>query len=303
MRIRYFAPSAAAIAMLSASTAAMATPSSPPASVLTNAFYAARTESAAYQQYHAYAAAAGRSGQIGLANVWRTVGDVEHQDHWVNDVAIAGMYQSTNMDTNLQVAINQAEQTAKNDRAYAAKNPGSAAADVLRKAAGWETYDAQLLAQALAGDVPSVPPVRTISIQASAMPYYSGSFYNDLTGDAHSGLSDAALNWAEYQLFAHVAADTGHAHLATLFSGLEAQERNQNWPAISNVAGYVNDSATNLRTSIASEEGAIQMYNKFATEAQRAGDPADAKAFLSKAADESGHRQTFMTELWHLNGM
>jgi rubrerythrin len=303
MRIRYFAPSAAAIAVLGASTVAMATPSSAPASVRANAFYAARTESAAYQQYYGYAAAANQSGQMGLANVWRTVGQVEHQDHWVNDIAMAGMYQSTNMDTNLKVAIDQAEQTARNDRAYAAMNPSSAAAGVLRAVAGWETYDAQLLAQALAGDVPSAPPVRTISIQASAMPYYSGSFYNDLTGDAHSGLSDAALNWAEYQRFAHVAADTGHAHLATLFSGLEAQERNQNWPAISNVAGYVNDNATNLRTSIASEEGAIQMYNKFATQAQRAGDPADAKRFLSKGADETGHRQTFMAELRHLNGM
>jgi rubrerythrin len=304
MFIRYVVPSAAAIAVLGVSAVATAdTPSSAPASVRANAFYAARTESAAYQQYYAYAAAADRSGQAGLAGVWRTVGQVEYQDHWMNDIAIAGMYQSTNMDTNLRVAINQAEQTAKNDRAYAARNPSSAAAGVLRTVAGWEDYDAYLLEQALAGNVPSVPAVRTISIQASAMPHYSGSFYNDLTGGANSGLSDAALNWAEYTQFAHVAADTGHAHLATLFSGLALQERAQNWPAISNVAGYVNDNTANLQTSIASEQGAIQMYNKFATQAQQAGDPTTAKGFLSRGADERGHQTTFTTELRHLTGM
>ena len=307
MRIRYAATAVAAIAALGtlgATASAMASSSPPaPASVRANAFHAARTESAAFQQYYAYATAADRSGHPELAGAWQTVGTVEYYDHWMGDTALAGKYQSTNNATNLKVAISQARQTATADLAFAAKAPkGSPAAGVLRTLAARETADARLLQQALNGSVPPAPAVTTVSIRVSARPHFSGSFYNDLTGGANSALSDAALNWGEYQFFARNAVNSGQPKLAQLLSGLEAQEMNQNWPAISNVAGYVNGNAANLRTSIASEQGAIQMYTKFAAEATKAGDPSAARMFTGVRSDEMGHHQTFTTELQQLTG-
>jgi rubrerythrin len=307
MRIGYAAAAIAAIAALGtmgATASAMASSSSPaPASVRANAFHAARTESAAYQQYFAYATAADRSGHPELAGAWQTVGTVEYYDHWMGDTALAGKYQSTNNATNLKVAISQAKQTATADLAFAAKAPqGSPAASVLRTVAARETADAKLLQQALNGSVPSAPAVTTVSIQVSAKPHFSGSFYNDLTGGANSALSDAALNWGEYQFFARNAVNTGQAKLAQLLSGLEAQEQDQNWPAISNAAGYVSGNAANLRTSIASEQGAIQMYTRFAAAATKAGDPSAASMFIEVRGDEMGHHQTFTTELHQLTG-
>jgi rubrerythrin len=305
MRIRYVLPAVATVAALG--TAAPATAAllpSTPASVLANASYAARTESAAFQQYYGYAAAADDSGHHELADVWRTVATVEYYDHWMGDTALAGQYQSTDNATNLRVAVRQAGQTASADLAFAAEAPaGSPAAMVLRAVAARETADAELLQQALNGTAPPAPAVTTVPIRATAKPVYSGTFYTDLTGDANSALSDAALNWGEYQYFARNAVNTRQAKLAQLFSGLEAQEMDKNWPAISNAAGYVNGNAANLATSIASETGAIQMYATFASQATRAGDASAARMFTEVQGDERGHHDTFTTELKQPTGM
>jgi rubrerythrin len=305
MHIRYVLPVVAAVAGLGAAAPAMAaSPSPTPPTAAANAFYAARTESAAFQQYYGYASAANASGHPELARVWRTVATVEYYDHWMADTALAGQYQSADNATNLKVAIAQASQTASADLAFAAKAPtGSPVAGVLRAVAARETADATLLKQALGGMVPSAPAVPTVPIQVSAAPRYSGSFYADLTGDANSALSDAALNWGEYQYFARNAVNTGQAKLAQLLSGLEAQEMDQNWPAISNAAGYVNGNATNLTTSIASETGAIQMYAAFASQARTAGDTTAVSLFTEVQGDERGHHDTFATELHQLAGM
>jgi rubrerythrin len=302
-RIRYAALVAAAAALGMAAPAMAAPPSPTPASVLANAFYAARTESAAFQQYYGYAAAADGSGHPGLADAWRTVATVEYYDHWMADAALAGQYQSADNAANLKTAIGQASQTAAADLAFAAQAPkGSPATAVLRAVAARETADAGLLRQALTGAVPPAPAVTTVPTQVSPGPLYSGSFYADLTGDANSALSDAALNWGEYQYFARNAVNTGQARLAQLLSGLEAQEMDQNWPAISNAAGYVNGNAANLRTSIASETGAIQMYSTFAAQATTAGDTSAASMFTGVQGDEMGHHDTFTTELRQLTG-
>lgn len=307
MPIRYPATAAAAIVALGtlgvAAPAVASSSTSTPASVIANAFYAARTESAAYQQYYAYATAADRSGHPELADAWRTVGTVEYYDHWMGDTSLAGKYQSTNNATNLKVAISQAKQTAQADLAFAAIAPrGSSVAGTLRAVAARETADAKLLQQALHGSVPPAPAVTTVGIRVSAEPHFSGGLYNDLTGGANSALSDAALNWGEYQYFARNAVNTGQANLAQLLSGLEAQEMDQNWPAISNVAGYVNGNAANLRTSIVSEGGAIQMYAKFTASALSLGDASAARYFTGVRSDEMGHHQTFTTELQQLTG-
>jgi rubrerythrin len=309
MRIRYVLAGVAALAALGVSApAALAAPAPPgPASVKQLLISAAKTETAAYQQYYGYAAGADESGRTALAGVWRRVGQVEHQDHWTHEITLAGLYSGSDNVANLKLAITQARQAATAGKGWAARAPkGSAAARELRTVAARETADARLLTQALnalrgkGGPVPAVPPVRQVQVRVSAAPHYSGTFYNDLTGGSDSALETAAWNWAEYQFDAKTAVDTGHANLAALLSGLAAQEM-QNWTGLSNVAGYVNGIAMNLRASIASEQGAINMYAQYAKEAQRAGNTSVASTFRSIMGDEKGHHQTFSAELQQLN--
>ena len=314
MRIRYVLPGLAALAALAALgisvPAAMASTLSPSTSNATSVnqllISAAKTESAAYQQYYAYAVEAGRSGQTHLATVWRTVGKVEHQDHWTHEITLANLYSGSDNIANLKLAITQTRQAATADEGWAARAPrNSAAARELRTVAGRETYDAGLLTQALNalqghGSVPAAPRVQQVQVKVAGAPYYSGTFYNDLTSGSDSALEVAAWNWAEYQFDAKTAVDTGQADLAALLSGLEGQEV-QSWTEISNVAGYVNGNAMNLQASIASEQGAINMYTQYAAEAQHLGNTSVASTFTSIKGDEEGHHQTFSNELAQLN--
>jgi rubrerythrin len=309
MGIRYILSGVAALAALGVSApAALAAPAPPgPASVNQLLISAAKTEADAYVQYYGYAAGADQSGQTALAGVWRRVGQVEHLDHWTHEITLSRLYSGSDNVANLKLAITQARQAATADEGWAARAPrGSAAARELRTVAARETADARLLTQALSalrgkgGPVPAAPPVRQVQVKVSAAPHYSGTFYNDLTGDSNSAIETAAWNWAEYQFDAKTAVDTGHANLAALLSGLQAQEL-QNSTELSNVAGYVNGIAMNLRTSIASEQAAIDMYARYAAEAQRAGNTSVASTFRSIMGDEKGHRQTFTTELQRLN--
>ena len=318
MRIRYVLSGVAALAALGVSapvalaaltpTSSNSPPSSSPTSANAMLISAAKTESAAYQQYYAYAVGADESGHTGLADVWQTVGQVEHQDHWTHELTLAALYSSSDNIANLQIAITQAQQAATADEGWAAQAPkDSAAARELRTVAARETAAAGLLTQALnaeqgkGGSVPAAPAVKQVQVRVSAKPYYSGTFYNDLTSGSDSALETAAWNWAEYQFDAKTAVDTGQADLATLLSGLEAQEV-QNWTGLSNVAGYVNSNAMNLQASIASEQGAIDMYTQYAAEAQQMGNSTLASTFQSIMGDEEGHHQTFSTELLQLNG-
>lgn len=268
---------------------------------------AAKTESAAYQQYYAYAQGAVNSRQTGLADVWQAVANVEHQDHWTHEQTLGKFYSGTNNLANLETAITQAQQTANQDTRWADQAPRrSAAANQLQAVAKRESAAARLLTRALGSlqhkrTMPLAPVVATVPIEVSPKPHYSGAFYNDLTGAFNSALEAAAWNWAEYQWDAKTAVDTGQADLAQLFSALQAQEQDQNYSALSNVAGYVNSNAANLEVSIASEQGAINMYSQYATKAQKGGDTGLARIFLSIRGDEMGHHQAFTTELAELS--
>ena len=309
MRFRLVLPAAAAIAAIGMTVPALAaTSSSTPTVVRTDAIAAAKTESAAYQQYYAYATAATQSGRPDLAGVFQTVGTVEYYDHWMGDTALAGRFQSTSNFRNLSIAIGLAKAAAKADGGWAAQAPkGSAVGTELRAVAQRESADATLLSQALkaeqgVGSIPAAPVVTTVPVTVVNAPHYSGTFYQDLTSGSNSALETAAWNWAIYQVFARTAVNTGQASLAALLSGLEAQEQDQNWAGISNAAGYVNGNAMNLRSSIASEQGAINMYTGFATAARKVGDPSAANNFDGVRTDEMGHHSTFLAELQQLTG-
>jgi rubrerythrin len=260
---------------------------------------AARTESAAYLQYNAYADAARSRGQTDIADAWRSIAKVEHQDHYTHEVTLARLYSASDNTANLKTAIAQAQRTAKDYETYAGCEPhGSQAQRDLRTLAARERHDAMLLHRALAGNIPKPPRVATDAVATASVPKYSGMAYTDLT----DALADPAWNWAEYQWMAKTAVDTGHARLAALFGGLQAQEAQRNWVEISNDAGYVNDAAMNLKESIRSEQGAQQMYANYARQAQAAGDTTVAAAFTSIKGDEHGHEQTFTAEYHRLTG-
>jgi rubrerythrin len=264
--------------------------------------YAAHTEAAANMQYFGYASALPAS-RAGVAGVWRTVGRIEHEDHWMSEIKSLNLLAANPID-NLKVVISAYQQAIKDDRAFAARAPkGSAAASELRAVADRYNHNVGLLQQALSalqgrGKIPAAPTVTKVAIKESTKPHYTGTFYTgDLTGDANSALSDAAWNWTLDDRAARTAVDNGQAELGQLLSALGAQEQNQNWPALSNMAGYVGGETDNLKQSIASENGANAMYQKFAAAANKAGDSSQSAAFTDFGKDEQGHMKTFTQEL------
>jgi rubrerythrin len=263
---------------------------------------AAVTEANAYLQYYAYADAADQAGYTDLANVWRTVGQVEHQDHFTHEITLSGFYSGTDNIANLKIAIMQAQQAAKAYKGFAVDSPDCNAADVLRRLAKFETTAADLLTQALNalqggdGSVPAAPQVEQVPVEVSPAPHYTGTFYNDLTGASDSALAVASWQWAQYQWISKVAVSTGQANLGALLTALELQEA-QNYTEISNLAGFVNSIDMNLQESINSEQGAIDMYAAWAPRAQQLGNESIATTFSSIEIDEKGHHQTFTTEL------
>lgn len=194
MRIHFVLPAVAAPAAaggsLTALSAAASTPTpSSSTTVKQLEIGAAGTESAACLQYFAYADGAAYSGRTDLTDVWQTVGQVKHQDHWTNEVKPAGLYSGSDDAANL---------------------------------VGRETADAKLLTRALAaeqskGSMPLAPGVQNVPIQVATAPHCLKTFYNDLTSGSNSALEPAVWNWAEYQYDTRTAVDTGQADLVALF--------------------------------------------------------------------------------------
>ena len=90
----------------------------------------ARISAGAYLEYYGYATGAEKERFTNEANVWRTVGDVEHQDHYTHEVTLLALFSETDNAANLEFAITQAQQVAQRDFARAAQNPASKAARV-----------------------------------------------------------------------------------------------------------------------------------------------------------------------------
>jgi len=265
---------------------------------------AARTEATAYQQYNAYAAV---SPDSRLATVWRTVANVEYNDHWRSEVDALNYYSSENA-PNLAILRALALQAAAADQARAATAPTAAARDTLRAVAAREADNAALLGQAqsaLAGNgpMPVVKPGQVIPLVVTPRPRYSGAFYEALTNPSDSAFQAAAWLRVGYSQAAMTAVSTGRPDLALLLTGLGAQEQAETIPTLLNLAGYVNGVRANLRASIAGETEAIAMYSGYAKAAARAGATSAAADFREYTADETGHRRTFQTELRRLGGL
>ncbi len=266
-----------------------------------NLTYAARTEAAAHAQYEGYASvlSAGRAP----AKQWRTIGQVESEDHWGHTMELLKTFDNDPIH-DVQVAITAYRQTVNAERAILTRAPKDADVSGLRAVADRHEKNLGLLDRALSalrgsGTMPSAPKVDTVTIETSTKPKFTGAFYTkDLTGPADSALADTAWNARVNERVARTAVDNGQATLGRLMAGLQRQEERQNWPSLANMAGYVGGVSANLKESIAGEKGAITMYGQFAAKA--AGDPTAATAFKEYAADEQGHLKTFSYELDHV---
>lgn len=289
-----------------ATTPASAQPTPPPggsgsvsAAATQSIVHAARTEAAAHLQYNAYAnVLSGAEG--GLMETWQAVGRVEDQDHLGHQMDRIKMF-TNNPAHDLQVAITAYQQTIGDEQAILGRVPKGADVSELRDVADRHKKDLALLqnaSSALRGGraMPAAPKVETVDVKKAHKPKFTGPFYDkDLTGDANSVLADAAWNGAVADRVSRTAVDNGQAGLAGIMGALQRQETEQNWPAVSNMAGYVGSAAANLKASIAGEKGAITMYGQYAS--HMGGDAAVAEMFKEFQADEKGHLKVFSDQL------
>jgi len=266
---------------------------------------AAVTQANAHQQYNLYAEAADRKDLTDLANVWESVADVEYWDHYKSEIGMSEIYSIQDNTYNVRVAIRQALQAEQALMAWAEEAPDRKAYETLRSLARWQAEAADLLTEArraLEGGkatVPQAPPVKDVPLNVTPGPNYSEPFYLTLTGGSDSALAVASWQWGQYETMAEVAVSTGEAALGALLAGLGKREV-QNYRKVSNLAGFVNGPAMNLRFSIESEQNAIDYYTAAITRSNQLGDPDAAALFLDIKTDEQGHKITFETELARL---
>ena len=268
-----------------------------------NLLYAMNTESFAYAQYHAYADGAMQSSHRDLALLWTTIGDVEFYDHFTTEAGLVGLVGSNT--ANLQAAIaSEADAiTMYTQFAKQAQSQGcSTVAARFTEIAGDESGHHSLFMQALNalqghGQVPAPPPLNPTTIHRSTA-VCGGQTETNLTTAEYS----EALAWAQYTLYARQAANTGQAKLAELFTGIAAVELEDHFASEAVLSGLVGSNAANLQDSISSEAGAIQMYTKFANQADSVGDHSVATTFREIRSDEEGHHASFQQALANLNG-
>jgi rubrerythrin len=268
-----------------------------------NLLHAMNSESFAYASYHAYADGAMQSGHRGLALLWSTIGDVEYYDHFTTEAGLVGLVGSNVANLKASIAAEAEAVTTYTKFAQQAKAQGcSKVATYFTESAGDEAVHQRLFTQALNalqghGQVPAPPPLQPTTIHRSTA-VCGGQTETNLTTAEYS----EALAWGEYTLFAQQAANTGQAKLAKLFTGIAAVELQDHFASEAVLSGLVGSNVANLKASIASEAGAVQMYTKFANEADRVGDHTVATAFREIRSDEEGHEASFKQALANLNG-
>ena len=123
-----------------------------------------------------------------------------------------------------------------------------------------------------------------------------------LSAQTHQNLETAmhgeAFAYAKYMLFAEHARQSGHPEIAKLFEDAAKTERFEHFAEEAQLAGLVGSDADNLRDAIKGEHyETTQMYPKFSSQAQAAGDKAAAERFGEVAKDEAKHRDAFQKAL------
>lgn len=135
----------------------------------------------------------------------------------------------------------------------------------------------------------------------------SASTNKDLSKQTKENLSTAmhgeAFAYAKYLLYAHKAQQTGNRELANLLRTTARTERFEHFAEEAELAGLVEDNATNLESAIQGESYEVDtMYREFAEQARAAGDLSAADRFEEIRKDEMKHRDAFQAALVKVEG-
>lgn len=275
--------------------AAVATPSTVSPPTRANLLHAMNTEAFAYAQYHAYADGAKQSSQPNFAQLWSTTGDEQFHDHFTTEAGLAGLGGSNVENVNASIAaekeaISTYQQFAKQALAQGCPTVATRFTEMADdEATHHRLFSSALNALTEQGQVPDPPPLHPTTIHRSTAAC-GGQTETNLTTAEHS----EALAWGEYTLFAQKAANT---RLATLFNGIAAVEFQDHFANSAILSGLVGSNAANLQASRTAEADAVQMYTKFASAADSAGEPLVAKAFRQFSGDEAKHEAAFTQAL------
>ena len=108
---------------------------------------------------------------------------------------------------------------------------------------------------------------------------------------ATGAMHDEATAYADYRAWATQADAVGDHTTAVLLGVIAAQERDEHFMELSDVAGTVRSSRENLTITIQGEnEEATSIYPGFQRQALADGDPTTAALFAELSADEGTHR-------------
>ncbi|MCI4062715.1 hypothetical protein MRQ36_09080 [Micromonospora sp. R77] len=278
----------------------------PPSTTYTNTLTAMEGEAFAHAKYLAYGEQAGRTGELGIARLFRDTAHTERYDHFAAEAALIHFVRSNAANLEESIAGEEHEATVvyPGFAARARADGCSAAADLFDELAADEAVHAARFRTALraitdpgsgvripVGDV--VPPVPI----PPSLPACTGA----TQGNLEATIRGEAFANAKYTSYAEHARATGVPRLARLWDNTAGQELGEHFAQAAELAGLVRDNATNLRDSISGEVyEATVMYPSFSRQAAAAGDARAAALFREIAFDEADHASAFLRALVEL---
>ncbi|QLQ40189.2 ferritin family protein [Micromonospora robiginosa] len=268
-----------------------------------NTLTAMEGEAFAHAKYLAYGAEAARTGHDDIADLFRSTGDTELNEHFTEEAALIDFVGSDVADLRTSINGEWHEATvvypgfarqARRDRCpRAARLFDELAADEARHATQFRLALYALTHPGSGVRVPTgeaVPPVPIVA----GTPVCSGATQANL----EATMRGEAFAYARYTLYARHARDGGRLRLAQLWENTAGQELGEHFSEAATLAGLVRTDADNLRDAIDGEVyEAGTMYPAFSRQAASVGEDAAADLFAEIAHDEAGHASAFLLAL------
>ncbi|MFD8479340.1 ferritin family protein [Kitasatospora sp. NPDC059673] len=262
-------------------------------------------EAFANASYTFYADQADREQLPAVADLYRRTAKVELHEHFHEEALLAGVIgdEAANLTAAIEGETYESTtmypQFAREAEQDGDQNAAALFAEIAKdEAAHNQAFKAALrVLQTGEGQVPAPPQADQVPVPAGPPQVHSARTLANLDTALHG----EALAFARYTVFAEQAAQTGDERVAELFTGTAAVELHEHFAGEAVLRGFVKDTRTNLRTSIAGENyEAWTMYPTFARRAEAAGDLDAAELFRHNSRDEAGHARAFQEALIHL---
>ncbi|PZF98500.1 rubrerythrin family protein [Micromonospora endophytica] len=262
-----------------------------------------RGEAFAHAAYLAYAQEAERTGELDIAELFRSTAATELDEHFTEEAELIDFVRSNT--ANLRVSI--AGETEEHTTTYPGFAEQARRDGCLPAAALWEELAADegvhaerfriaLFAITNPGSGVRVPVgvrVPPVPIEATE-PVCTGQTQENLL----TTLRGEAFAYASYLAYAAHARDTGRLRLARLWENTASQELGEHFAETANLYGLVGSNERNLRTSIAGEQHeATTMYPAFSRQAASVDEGEAAGLFAEIAHDEARHASAFLNAL------